>query len=291
MTAMDHAWVEEHDLVEAYLAGRLSDDDRDAFEAHYFACETCLERLETAEDFREGMRQVAAEDLAPAAAAARTRLGLFAALAALSIRHRLAVAGALLLLAALPTVWLVERNRTLRRELAAAAAQLAAQAASAGQERTALEARLHSLEQDRAGDRRRFSEELARQRESPDRAAAVQPQGNVPLFVLAAVRSGEAEGREPVNRLPLSATAGPVLLTAELATVDHPSYRASLRTAGGKEIWQARGLHPDSRDTLVFLLPADLLPPGDYRLTIDGAQSGDRWFAVGAYPFRVVRRP
>jgi len=282
VTEMDHTYVEENDLVEAYLAGRLSERDRDAFEAHYFDCETCLERLETANDFREGMRQVAAEDIAQAFAE-RTRLGLLAALAALSLRHRLALAGALLLLVALPGFWLVGRNRGLQQQLAAASA-------GAERQRADLEARLHSLEKARAEDGRRLAE-LARERPVRETTPQpAQPQVNVPLFLLAAVRSGEA-GREPVNQIPISSNTGSVILTAELATVDYATYRASLHAEGGKEIWQARGLRPDSRDTLVVLLPAGMLPPGVYQLTIEGAQSGGEWFAVGAYPFRVVRQP
>jgi hypothetical protein len=277
---MDHSYVEEHDLVEPYLAGRLSEGERDAFEAHYFACETCLERLETAEGFREGMLQVAAED------AARVRVGLLAGLAALSLRYRLALAVALLLLAALPGFWLAGRNRGLERQLAAASVK-------AEQQRAALEARLHGLEQAGAADRRRFAEELKQERQvrsTSERTAAIQPQVNVALFTLAAVRGGEAD-REPVNQIPLSATDGSVILTVELATVDYSTYRASLRAPGDKEIWQARGLRPDSRDTLVLLLPASMLQPGVYQLTIEGAKDGGKRSAVGAYPFRVVRRP
>lgn len=284
VTAMEHTYAEEHDLVESYLAGRLSEEERDAFEAHYFDCEVCLERLETAEGFREGMRRVAAEDLARDSAA---RLGLLAALAGLSRRYRLAIAAFLLVLAALPGFWLAGRNRDLERRLAAASTD-------AGQQRAALEAQLQSLEQARASDRNRHAEELARERESRVREALPQPpqpQVNVPLFLLAAVRSGEEEGREPVNRIPLSSKAGSIILTAELATVDFPSYRASLQSAGGWKVWQAQGLHPDSRDTLVLLLPADMLESGDYRLTVEGAGQGGQWFAVAAYPFRVVRRP
>ena len=40
-----------------------------------------------------------------------------------------------------------------------------------------------------------------------------------------------------------------------------------------------------------LLLPASLLQPGVYRLTVEGASQGGPWFAVAAYPFRVVRRP
>ena len=290
---MDHSYVEEQDLAESYLAGRLSESERDAFEAHYFACETCLERLETAEGFREGMLQVAAEDLT-LAAAARVRIGLLAGLAALSLRHRLALAGALLLLAVLPGLWLAGRNRGLER-------QLAAVSAGAERQRAALETRLHALEQAGAGDRRRLAGELERERQAraaagtkereTQREAARHPEVNVPIFLLAAVRGGEGADREPVNQIPLSAAAGSVILTFELATIDYPAYRASLHAADGKEIWQARGLHPDSRDTLVLLLPASMLQPGVYRLTIEGAQDGGKGAAVAACPFRVVRRP
>jgi anti-sigma factor RsiW len=61
---MDHAYAQEHLLVEAYLEDRLSESERDAFEAHYFACPACLEQLEAAGDFRAGMLQVAAEETA-----------------------------------------------------------------------------------------------------------------------------------------------------------------------------------------------------------------------------------
>ena len=111
MTAMDHVYAEEHGLVEAYLKDRLSESEREAFEAHYFACEACLEQLETASDFREGMLQVAAEDTARAGAA-RARLGLLAGLALLSRGRRLALAALLLLLLALPFALLVA-NRGL----------------------------------------------------------------------------------------------------------------------------------------------------------------------------------
>jgi hypothetical protein len=288
---MDHSYVEEHDLAESYLADRLSESQRDEFEAHYFDCETCLERLETAEGFREGMLQVAAEDLT-LATAARVQIGLLAGLAALSLRHRLALAGALLLLAVLPGLWLAGRNRGLER-------QLAAVSAGAERQRAALEARLHALEQAGAGDRRRLAGELERERQARAAAKATEREGeveaarhpevNVPIFLLAAVRSGEEAGREPVNQIPLSATASSVILTFELATADFPTYRASLHAADGKEIWQARGLHPDSRDTLVLLLPASMLQPGLYQLTIEGARNGGKGSAVAACPFRVVR--
>lgn len=287
--AMDHAYVEEHGLVESYLGDRLSESERAEFEAHYFACETCLAQLEMASDFREGMLQVAAEDTA------RDQVGLLAALALLSRGRRIALAVFLLLLVALPLGLLVGRNRSLERQLAEErAGRGKPPAPAATEERIAsLEAQLRSLEQAGAADRRRLEEELAKKRQA--RAAAESevavPQVNVPIFTLAAVRSGEEEGREPVNRIPLSAATGPVIFTLELATIDYPSYRAFLRAEDGKEIWQARGLRPDSRDTLVILLPSPMLRAGSYQLALEGERDDGQRFAVSTYPFRVVRSP
>jgi hypothetical protein len=289
VSPMDHAYVEEHDLVESYLRDRLSESERAEFEAHYFACETCLAQLEMASDFQEGMRQVAAEDTA------RARVGLLAGLALLSRGRRITLGGLLLLLLALPLGLLVARNRGLERQLAEArAARVTAPAPDGeGQRIASLEAQLRSLQQTEAADRQRLEEELAKERQA--RAAAESetavPRVNVPIFTLAAVRSGEEAGREPVNRIPLSATTGPVIFTLELATIDYPSYRASLRAEDGQEIWQAQGLRPDSRDALVLLLPSRMLRPGSYQLAIEGASADGKAFAVAAYPFRVVRQP
>ena len=288
MTAMDHAYAEEHGLVDAYLKERLNEGEREAFEAHYFDCDVCMEQLEAASDFREGMLQVAAEDIARAAAA-RTQLGLLASLALLSRGWRLALGGALLLLLALPLGLLVA-NRGLQRQLAAARAAPSAIPAF-DQKVASLEARLRTLQESEAGNRRRLEEELAKERQiraAAEKETASGPQVNLPVFMLAAVRSGEA-GREPVNRVPLGATTPSVLFTLELATVDYPSYRASLRDGSGKEVWQARDLRPDSRDSLVILLPSRMLPPGVYRLTIEGVGGDGRRAAVAVYPFRVVR--
>jgi hypothetical protein len=289
MTAMDHAYVEEHDLVESYLKDRLSESEREEFEAHYFACATCLERLETASDFREGMLQVAAEDTA------RAQAGLLAGLALLSRGRRIALGGFLLLLVALPLGLLVARERGLERQLAEARGPRVAVPVAAGSEQriATLEARLRSLEQADAADRRRLEEELAKERQTLAAAGngTAVPQVNVPIFMLAALRSGEQEGREPVNRIPLAAASGPVILTLELATIDFPTYQASLRTEDGKEVWQARGLRPDSRDALVILLPARMLHPVSYRLTIEGVRSDGKEIAVASNPLRVVGRP
>lgn len=284
MTVMDHAYAEEHALAEAYLKDRLGESEREAFEAHYFACPACMEQLETASDFREGMLQVAAEDTARAVTV-RAQAGLLAGLALLSRGRRLALVGLLLLLLALPLALLVA-NRELEQRLRESAAT-----AANDPRISSLEAQLRALRESDAGERRRLEEELAKERQTAAARKEIPagPQVNLPLFTLAAVRGDEEAGREPVNRVPLAAATPSAIFTLELAAIEYPSYRASLRDGSGNEIWQAGDLHPDGRDSLVLLLPSRMLPPAVYRLTIEGVKSDGRGFAVAGYPFRVVR--
>jgi hypothetical protein len=270
---MDHA--EAQGRVEAYLKDRLDESEREEFEAHYFACEACLDQLEAASDFREGMLQVAAEDGARAAAA-RAQLGLLAGLALLSRGRRMAWAGLLLLLLALPLALLVANHRGA--------------AARADRERriASLEAELQATRQTGAGERRRLEEDLAKERQLRAAAGNAGPQVNLPLFTLAAVRSGDETGRAPVNRLPIDPEKPSLVLAMELAASEYPAYRVSLRGESGQEIWQAGDLHPDARDALVILLPSRMLRPGPYRLTVEGGKPGGRGFAVAAYSFQVV---
>ncbi|HXU30011.1 MAG TPA: zf-HC2 domain-containing protein [Thermoanaerobaculia bacterium] len=279
-----HDEVEARDLVGAYLAGRLPEAERDAFEAHYFDCAECLEKLEAAEGFREGMLQVAAEDLAKASQE-RAAVGFLAALALLSRGRRLALAGALAALVVLPT-WFAVRNRGLEQQLAEKSASTAGTASRSA----ALEARLRDVERTGAAERRRLEEQLAQERGAPAPvpASSPSPQVNVPYFILAAVRSGEGS-REPVNQLRIPDRDGSFLLAIELATVDHPAYRATLSGSAGRAIWTSDGLRPDGRDTLVILLPGKMLAPGLYRLKIAGVEKGGGEVAVGEYPFRVAR--
>ena len=45
--------IERDEIAERYLLGRLSDDEQEQFEAHYFDCARCLDRLRTIEAARD----------------------------------------------------------------------------------------------------------------------------------------------------------------------------------------------------------------------------------------------
>ena len=54
MTCQD---VADRDLAEAYLFDRLSEEERDAFERHYFECERCFAEVEALRDVQGALRR------------------------------------------------------------------------------------------------------------------------------------------------------------------------------------------------------------------------------------------
>jgi len=54
--AMNCKEVEDKEILEEYLLGRLEDSERDAFEAHYFECDSCFSRVQNGLAMLEGLR-------------------------------------------------------------------------------------------------------------------------------------------------------------------------------------------------------------------------------------------
>lgn len=55
---MDREYISEHNVIERYLSGRLTDEERAAFEERCLWCSDTLQELEVAEHLREGLRDV-----------------------------------------------------------------------------------------------------------------------------------------------------------------------------------------------------------------------------------------
>ena len=60
---MDHDYINEHGVVSLYVAGKLSPEERAGFEEHFVNCQQCLEQIEVTAELRDGLRQVAKEDV------------------------------------------------------------------------------------------------------------------------------------------------------------------------------------------------------------------------------------
>jgi hypothetical protein len=272
---MDHRLIEEENLAELYVTGRLSPELADELEIHLLECRECRERVALADELRDSVRTVAAEDAA-------LQLGLLARLARRSRWARAALwTAALVALAVLPA-WLLRDRARLERELAAA--RLAPPPAV--RPSTPPPASPYGGEAERAAaqERSRLEEELGRERAArqglaEQLAQLSRPQVNAAVYTLGLVR-GEDEAVVEVGPAPAW-----ILLSLELPPEPDGPYRTTLLDAGGARVWSGEGLRPTANDTLTVLFPSERLKPGRYRVRLEGKNGPG-----GEIPFR-VRRP
>jgi len=263
---MNHAEIEEQQIVDRYVRGALPAEEAARFEEHFLSCPDCLDRLDLAESMSRGFKRAAGQDAVRVAVV--RQLAVVAWLARLGRSRQAAVlAMALLVAVLLPSGLAVRRLADRDRELATTRSTLEHERSAAGSRGTAEAERLRTELEASRRDLAHEREQLAQSR---------QPQGNVPILFLNAERGG---GGEPTVRLHLPSTPGWIVLALEIEPPHRPSYRVTLRDAGGKEVWSGGGLHPDERDSLSLTLPSSLLAPGDYTLAAEGA---------GRFAFRVL---
>lgn len=279
---MDHRRIDDQNVAELYVTGRLSPEDEETFESHLLECTECRERVGWADDLRTSIRAVAAED----AARASVQLGF---LAWVSRRTRGARAGllmaALLAVAALPA-WLQADRSRLSRELE----EVRATARSEAPERPAApapapvaspapenKAELERLAQENSRLEQKLSESLEQL------ARLDEPQINTRIVSLGVVR-GDSD-----PRIELGPSPEPIVVPLELPQVDYETYRVTL-FEGRKLLWKKDGFEPMAGDTLNVLLNSGTLKPGtSYRFSLDGIDAGGHAVHVGEIPFKAVK--
>ena len=276
---MNHAEIEERQIAELYLMGKLPPEEAATFEEHYLSCQECLDRLETAESMDRGFKRAAGQDAARVAAT--RQIALLAWLSRLGRSRQMAVlAMAVLVIAVLPGLLGLREVRERERELAAtrSALEQERERSAAGSSRIAEEASEAEKRLRRELEASRSDLERERQaRASADEqlADARRPRGNVPILLLDTERGGE----EPSQRVSLSGSPGWIVLELEIAPPHRPSYRAILRDPKGSEVWRVDGLELNGRESLSLSLPTTFLAPGDYTVEVDGRR----------FTFRVLR--
>ncbi len=285
---MDHAYIDDNQVAERYLMGKLPPEEAARFEEHSMSCAECLDRLETAERLRLGLRTVAAREIV----SETVKIGLLTRL----MRSRLAPAAlsALLLAVTLPAGFLWRRADLLETELARTREELSRSAPVTPtspttpdpepSEITALRRQLD--EQRRAAEAgREERDRLAAQVEQLEKAGG--PSTNIPVVSLSPERS--APGSAPSTRISLASSPNLLVLLLELDATDFPSYRATLAGSGVRNGWQLSDLRPDSQGSLTLALPAARLQAGDIAVRIEGIPSKGQPAPVSDFSFRVVR--
>ncbi len=284
---VNHRYIEESNIVDLYLLGKLPSEEKARFEEHFIDCQECLGRLETTRDFVRALKSAAAEDIARSSA--YFRVGLLAWL----IRRRrwqqaALILTTLLVLVALPTAFFLTKMRRMREELHQAKKSSSdwqrqyeeQQRVASGLEKQLQDAKQNSIDRDIQNER----ESQARPDGSKEANLSTAP----PVFALSIVRSADP-GSEPANRISVPQSAPSIVLSLELENdSDVQSYRATISNADNQIVWKASNLKPHSRDTLRINLNSKLLTKGDYQLTLEGLLREGLYVPQGKYSFRVT---
>jgi hypothetical protein len=292
---MDHSYIEEFNIADLYLLGKLPTEERARFEEHFVDCPKCLDLLETTESFRGGLQTVAAEEAARSSA--YVQAGLLARLARLSRgRRALLLASAVLLLVALPAFLLVMETRRVRGELEQAKSASADWRRQYEEQQQAAQRLRQEAERRSAEQRQRLEAELERVRQESARLAdeAKRPgrlYSIASVFTLNSVRSADPIQSAPVNQIVISRSSQLIVLSPELESdPEIQSYRAAITTADNRLIWRGDKLQLNPKGAIELGFSARLFKAGDYLLALEGLSRQGRYVTIAKYPFRVIKK-
>jgi Putative zinc-finger len=295
---MEHSYIKDNHIADSYLSGKLSGEERMRFEEHFVDCAECHDLLRTADDFRAGLRMVAAEEAMRFRAYLQVRqAGVLVRVAWLIRRRQAPLLAVLILLIALPMALLFLEWRSVRRDLAQAtqtSSEWRQKYEEGEQAARDLAKEMQTRERESSLQREQLIAQLELNRKStdsqlaPSRKAA-EYQSEAPVFPLSVVRGGSPDPSQPVNRIKLAPSAKWMILLLELEPdPELRSYRCAISTASGRNIWTRNGLKPNSKNALALSFNSNLFKPGDYLLTLEGVTEQEDRVPVATYTFRVL---
>jgi hypothetical protein len=272
---MDHAYIDEADIVSRYLLSRLTPEDERAFEAHFVDCRRCLDRIEQEQQLREGLSIVAAEAAAlrggtavnramTANASTRADAAMHGSAeraagdtSAMHWRTILPLAASVLLCAALGVA--VTQIGRLRGELARLQRD-----ATIGPQTAALQPTI-------------------------PQPAIPPPSAAVPVIALSLVRGLTSPGAPPIVQIARPSGASHVVLLIDLGDASFAAYRVTLTTLANADtiLWRDERVVPTTPAELAVAVPATMVSPRDYAVQVDGISRNGRHASVGHYTFRV----
>ncbi len=292
--------VVEDDLIDDYVRGELSASRRACFEKHFLSMPQRRERVGFARELLRPAAQTSASTH-PATVNDRT-LSWWQSMFPLP-RFSLAVAAVLLVAVALAGIWFAfdrnERRARLAREEAEHGARRQPNQTASPQQQTAKrdnQPNEESAPESAASPQPQTKDEVPARVpriNDPSTPPAQSPRARSAIASLTLspdlVRSaGEA------HRLVLTRGTDTVRLRLALKADDsYQSYRASLQTVEGKDIWGRPARSAQSSRSgakaVTLQLPARLLPTGDYILMLSGITARGSVESVAEYYLKVEK--
>lgn len=272
----------ESELVDGYVRGQLANEVRERFEQSYMAHPARSERVKFAAALTTRLDQkkepVTGEQLTSAVSWWQRLLALPGGQRP-TLRFSVALATLLIMLGG---VWLLVESR--RRQQSELARTQAAREAQEQRERP----RLAQPTPDEAKRVERTPQQISQPTPTPTLDSA--PHSVSLALIVGGVRGGDNTKIPTLVILPGTTQAR---LLVNLKENNYPSYRASLQTIAGVEIFSQTNVKPGRAKTgasFVFTVPAHKFASGDYVLTLRGIDPDGEVDDLSKSLFRVEKK-
>lgn len=293
---MDHKYIDEVELVERYLMGRLAPEETAEFETHFVDCVQCVDQLNTTNALLDGLRTVAS-DRALAKTGHAPKARAWSLLPWSFGKPSLAAAVLLLIVSAAASVVFIQIRRSSND---AAQARIAS---AEWQRRYEEERESASLAEMRHQDSNRdLSAQNAQLRaaledehkqnaqEMVAHGALKKPQINIATFVLRAVRASEPT-IGALNEIAVPRSPANFVLSVQLEEEGYKTYSMTILGDRNRPVWKGRGLKLDRYNSVSVEFNSTFFRDGHYTLIVYGVAGDGSTKVVSEYSFRVAKTP
>lgn len=287
---MDHKYIDEFDMVERYLARKLTAEDTAEFEEHFVDCVECIGRLETTRTFIDGLRIVATSDAAAQAVAARPETSSKNVRFITSRRFFALAAGILLLVAVASALLAFTQIRRYRLE-ADQARSVSTQWEDRYEEQRQL-ADANSKEQQEA--ERELAEQVAHLRleRENEKKPEIRDDVQLNLPILSLSSTSRSERSASADEVTLSRSTARFAVTLSLeGESGYRDYVITIFSSKNEPLLSRRGIKANSDSAISLGFNSTLFQSGSYLLRLEGVARDGRMSVVGTYPFRVRKTP
>jgi hypothetical protein len=277
---MNHAYIGEHNIAARYEMGKLSEAECVEFEEHFADCPECRKEIAAAQEFRQGLKIVAARMAArsPFPKPSRSVTGM-----ALAPKGRwvLVTAACLALACAAVLVW--RRNLILVRDQLNQAKVHEESWRSRSEEQSERIAKLE--------EQLRNTRNEAEARPIPSDAGHALPV-LASVFTLNTNRGVIMSGAEPRDRIVISRVPQWIVLSTDQESDDeYRDYRVTLTDSARRTVLRQGRLKPGSTGALSLSVLSSVLHQDDYQLAVEGRSAQGTYTLIRRYRFRLTLQP
>jgi hypothetical protein len=291
---MNHDQINEFNLIDQYVLGKLSADEAEAFENHFIDCPECVDQLNVTRSLVQDLKGLAVQETLVSENRRAPMARWWHLERLVPIRYWPVIACFCIVVAGLFAFFAVRRMTRLEDELSQTKQdssairqqyqrelEIAAVSEKQHQEaRQQLTQRLDELEQ-------QIRNEETVNHSSPSRGSAT-PEVNFPIFALVSVERGQTPA--PVE-IALPASSPSFALSIQLEdSRKFDDYRVTILDQREVAVWKQSGFRPDAYHSLSLSLNSSFLKSGTYDLRVEGLTRPNKWELVGSYRFRFTRR-